>query len=105
MSAKNSNMEYEEYVNQYFGITVEDFEKDLKDDAAFEVLVGKVTSDIITRDKLTLTDEEYNAGLNELALQYGVTVDDVTNAFPEDELYETILNGLAVDTLLDNLMK
>ena len=89
-------MTYENLLAAY-GMTEEEFlemsAENVESNARQDVLLNA----IIASEQMELTDEEFQAGAQELADSYGLTADDVISALGEDLLRENLLWNKAID--------
>lgn len=97
MYAAYSGVEVEEFVQQAFGITIDEMAKTI-------ICQQYAIELIIEEEKLELTAEEYEEGLTELATQYGYETDvaGFEEANGEDVIKEALLQEKVMDFLVDN---
>lgn len=72
------NMEYDEFIQLYTEMTVDEFEEEAKEAAKDNIKQSQVAEVIAEKEGLTLTDEEYEKEFEKLAEDYGYEdVDDL----------------------------
>lgn len=97
---------YEEYVEMMYGSNdIESFEDYIMDSAIYDVTVDKVTADIVEKESIELTEENYNKGLEEIAVEYGSDTETIKQSLSEEDIKETILENLAIDKLMSSATK
>ena len=96
--------QYESYASMY-GMELADFlsavgvsEDSLKEDAQFQVQCALVIDAIAKAENMTISDEEYQTGLEDLAKQYSA---DSAEAFEEQYGKDEVVNSLLYDKVLD----
>ena len=105
-AAEYYGMEYEDFLQNQMGTTVEDFEKQVEDVAKASVKQTMVTEAIADKERIKLRDKEYNAQLEKLAETYGYEdVDALKEAATEEELKEIVLNTLVREWLVDKCVQ
>ena len=104
-TASSMNMTYEEYIEYVNGGDVESFESNLKESVIYTVTLDKVVKDLINRENLQLSDEEFNTGITELANMYGCTTGIIEETFSHDEITELLLRDKVVDTIVSSATK
>lgn len=89
-------MEIEDFVEQYYGISVEEMAKQLiAQDYAIELIVEK--------EKITVTAAEYEEGLASYAEQYGYDdPEEFEEVIGEDSIREVLLQKKVIEFLVDN---
>lgn len=103
--AEAQNVEYEEYLEQN-GTTAEDFEKQIEDDRKEYLKQIMVLNAIADKEKLNLSDEEYEKKLEEIAENVGYEdVDTLKEMVEEDDLKNVALSYVVVDWLADNCIQ
>lgn len=98
--------QYQTYAS-YYGMGLEDFlsatgmsEDTLKEDSIFQVKCTLAIDAVAKAENMTISDEEYQTGLADLAEQYGA---DSAESFEEQYGKEDIENSLLYDKVLDFL--
>lgn len=88
--------DYDTFLSSYMGLTddnlLEESRKYVKEDLVMYQLVKDLG--------ITLTDEEYNEGLNLYADYYGNTVDEILSYYGEDTIKTTLLWQELMDTVI-----
>lgn len=88
-----------------YGMELADFlsavgvsEDSLKEDAQFQVQCALVIDAIAKAENMTISDEEYQTGLEDLAKQYSAdSAEDFEEQYGKDE----VVNSLLYDKVLD----
>ncbi len=100
--------QYEQYAS-YFGMTLEDFlsnskitDEELQDNAKFQIGCTLAIDAIGKAENITVSDEEYETGLSELAEQYGA---DSAEDFEEQYGKTDIENSILYDKILDYVVE
>lgn len=97
--AEMFDCETAEEVYELFGMTDEDVEKEILNQLYRLITVNEICK----KENLTLSDEEYNAGLERYAEESGYeSSDDILEAYGEDSLYSWILEDKVLDLLEEN---
>ena len=100
--AQSSGLEMEEFVSQYMNTTLDELKADLEKEAKDSVKEEEAVELIASSENITLSDEEYEAELKDLADEYGY---DDTAAFEKEYTKETIedylLEGKVLNWLVD----
>lgn len=98
-------MEYEDYLVQN-GTTVEEFEKQVEDSAKENIKQTMAVKAIAKKEKLELSDEEYEKQLENIAKTYGYEdVDALKEAAEEEDLKEIALYNVVVEWLAENCIQ
>ena len=100
--AKDSEQDYEEFVQAQMGCTAAELEKQIEDAAKENVKRVMVTEAIADKEKIKLTDKVYEEQLEEMAKQSGYDVETWKSAVEEEELKEMVLNVLVKDWLVEH---
>ena len=90
---------------QYLGQTMEDFRAQFEEGAKKQVKVSLALEAIVKAENIEATEEEIEAEVNKLAEQYGMEADQIKTAVPEEQLKADIVNGKAVDFVVENAKK
>ena len=99
-------MEYEEFIEQNMGYSVEEFEKQVEEAAKANNKQIMVTKAIADKEKITLDDKTYESELKELADMYGYEdVDALKEAAEEEDLKNIILNNLVKEWLVEHCVQ
>lgn len=97
--AQMYNMEFEEFFQQMFGISVEEAAKMT---ATQELAVSLIAE----KEKLTISDKEYKAELKELAAQYNYEDSEkFESAYGKDTIRKAMLQEKVGQLLLDNCVQ
>ena len=105
-AAEYSGMEYEEFIEQNMGDSVEEFEKQVEEAAKANNKQIMVTKAIADKEKITLDDKTYESELKELADMYGYEdVDALKEAAEEEDLKNIILNNLVKEWLVEHCVQ
>ena len=103
--AEAYGMEYADYITSQ-GMEVEDFEKQVSDAAESSVKQKYLAQAIAEKEKLTLTDKEYEEEFKKLAEEYGYPdVDTMKESASEDELKNIVLQNKVKEWLADNCIQ
>ena len=96
--------QYEQYAS-YFGMSLEDFlsnsgmtDEKLEENARFQISCTLAIDAIGKAENMTVSDEEYHSGLEELANQYGA---ESGEAFEEQYGKEDVENSILYDKIMD----
>ena len=91
--AMYNDMEVDEFIKERYGMTVDEYAKySLKGQCVGDLLVDK--------EKITLSDEEYNQGLKEIAEENELeSVDEVTDYYSKDDIRDSLLEDKLYDKL------
>ncbi|MDF2540891.1 MAG: trigger factor [Herbinix sp.] len=90
--ATQYGMELEAFIQSYYGMTLEDFNKEL--DAMAEEAVSQqlVFEAIIEAEGIELTDEEYQEGVTKIMTDYGfASEEEMLQSYDEETIRETLL--------------
>lgn len=92
-------METEDFIESYYGTTL--------DELALYQLQSVLTVNAITEDAgLSLSDEEYQSGLEELAEQYGYeSTDEFVEAYGEENIQASLLYDKTIDYVMENAIE
>ncbi len=103
--AEQMGVEYEDYLEQN-GMTKEDFEKQVEDMSKDHIKQTLIVEAIADKEKIELSDEEYEKQLAEMAKLYGYEdADALEDAVEEDDLKEVALYNLVVDWLVEHCIQ
>ena len=96
--------QYEQYAS-YFGMSLDDFlsnsgmtDEKLEENARFQIGCTLAIDAIGKAENMTVSDEEYQSGLEELASQYGA---ESGEAFEEQYGKEDVENSILYDKIMD----
>ena len=97
-SAEAYGLDLETYVSYAFGVDMEEFEKQLKEAADYQLKGRLVVKAIADAEKMQVTEEEYQAELSELAETYGA---ESPEAFEEQYGRDVIEENILFEKVLD----
>lgn len=105
--AEMFSMEYKDFVTQMLNTTEEELDKTLDEEAENSVKATLVFKAIAEKEKIKVTDTDYNEYLKEKATNYGYeSVDALKNEIKENKQEEDskleCLNNLVYDVIYDN---
>lgn len=99
MYASMYGMEMADFLQYYMnGISEEEFRQQARERAEFQLKNQLVVDAISAAENISLTDEEYQEGLKNLAEQYGA---ESPEAFEEQYGRETVEDGIIYDKTID----
>lgn len=105
-AAEYYGQEYEDFIETQMGYSVEDFEEQVDEAAKASVKQTMVTEAIAEKEKIKLTDEEYEAQLEQMAEDYGYTdVDSLKESAEEEDLKDIALNNMVKAWLTENCIQ
>lgn len=89
-------MNLETYI-KYTGANMEEFEKTFRPQAEKQVKMRLALEKIVELENIVPTEEEVNAQIEKMANDYGVTVEQVKNAVPAEEIAKDLAVNKAID--------
>lgn len=90
-TAESYEMEYEDFLAQYYGLSVEDFEQQAED-AAKETVKQRMVAEVIAeKEKIMPNDEELQEEYEKLAEEYGYEDVDALKEIADEETLENIV--------------
>lgn len=95
----------EDLIETQFMMTEEDFNELLKESAQESAVFDEAVKLIAKKEKLDLSDEEYEEKIAEYAKEYGVDADEYKEQVGEDRLKSTILREIVVEYLIDECVQ
>ena len=101
--AKQYNLDLDTYLG-FTGISKEDFEKNLLNDAARSISYNLVTEAIAKAEKIEATEEEMEAKLEELAAQYNMGIEQVKTAINPEAVKHEVVYKKTIDFLESTLV-
>ncbi|WP_138262174.1 trigger factor [[Clostridium] hylemonae] len=105
-AAEYYQMDYDTFIQEQMGATVEEFEEQVNKAAKSSVKQTLVTKAIADKEKIKLSDDEYKKQLKKMAETYGYeNADALKKAAEEDDLKEMALNNLVKDWLAKNCVQ
>lgn len=100
------NMEYDEFIQLYTEMTVDEFEEEAKEAAKDNIKQSQVAEVIAEKEGLTLTDEEYEKEFEKLAEDYGYEdVDALKEVAGEETLKQLVLQPIVQEWLAENCVQ
>lgn len=103
--AEFQNMEYEDYLTQN-GVTVEDFEKQVEEMVRANIKQTMAVEAIAEKEKLNMTDEEYEEQFKKMAEMYGYEdVDALKEVADEEDLKAIALQNVVAEWLAKNCIQ
>ena len=94
-------MNLETYI-KYTGANMEEFEKTFRPQAEKQVKMRLALEKIVELENIVPTEEEVNAQIEKMASEYGVTVDQVKNAVPAEEIAKDLAVNKAIDLVKES---
>lgn len=102
-TAEYYEQDYETFIQEQMGYSVEDFEKQVDDAAKASIKQTMVTEAIADKEKIKLGEKEYEEQLKEMAADYGYEdVDALKESAEEDDLKEIALNNMVKEWLKEH---
>lgn len=94
---------FEMFTYYFFGTTDNtEYETMLMENAEYEVKKSLMLYDVIEKENLTLTDEEFQAVLDDYANQYGITKEEFLANAKEEKVRDHALEEKAQQIIIDN---
>ena len=88
------------------GYSVEEFEKQVDDAAKASIKQTMVTEAIADKEKIKMSDDEYEEQLKKIAESFGYEdVDALKDSAEEDDLKDMVLNNLVREWLTENCVQ
>ena len=97
-------IEFEMYL-QLMGMTLEQYKKEMHNQAQDKVLTSLVIEAIAAKENFTVTDEEVDAKYEEIANSYNMEKADVEKQLSKDIVIREVQFGKAVDHLEANVLE
>ncbi|MEY8483362.1 trigger factor [Lachnospiraceae bacterium 48-21] len=105
-TAEYYEQDYETFIQEQMGYSVEDFEKQVDEAAKASIKQTMVTEAIADKEKIKLGEKEYEEQLKRMAADYGYEdVDALKESAEEDDLKEIALNNLVKDWLKEHCVQ
>lgn len=105
-AAEYYQLDYETFISQQMGGTVEEFEKQVDKAAKSSVKQMMATEAIAEKENIKLTDEEYEKQLKSMAKAYGYeSAKALKEAAEESDLKDMALSNLVKDFLVDKCVQ
>lgn len=87
---------------KYSGGTLEEFKQTFRPQAEMQVKYRLALEKIVELEKITASKEDLEAEYKKLAENYGVELEQVKNAIPEEEVSKDVAVGKAIDFVKEN---
>lgn len=101
--AEYAEKDYETYIKEQMGYSVEEFEKQVEEAAKSSLKQSMVTEAIADKEKIKVGDKEYDEQLKAIAADYGYEdVESLKEAAEEDDLKDIALNNMVRDWLKEH---
>lgn len=101
--AEYAEQDYETYIQEQMGYTVEEFEKQVEEAAKSSLKQIMVTEAIADKERIKISDKEYKEQLKVIAENFGYEdVDALKKAAEEEDLKDIALNNLVRDWLKEH---
>ncbi len=101
--AKQYSLTLEQLLSFYYGVTVDDFKKQVEEECREYVLEEMIRIVIIERESLEINDREYNEGAKEYAAKFGFEdVAALEKEYGKETVYENVQWDKVCDFLLEN---
>lgn len=105
-AAEYYGMDYEAFIQEQMGASVEDFEDQVNKAAKASVKQSLVTKAIADKENIELSSDEYKKQLKLMAENYGYEdAKALKEAAPEEDLKEMALNNLVKDWIAKNCVQ
>lgn len=105
-AAEYYQLDYETFISQQMGGTVEEFEKQVDNAAKSSVKQQMATEAIAEKENIKLTDEKFEEELEKLAKSYGYeSAKALKETAEEEDLKDVALSNLVRDFLVDNCVQ
>lgn len=105
--AEMYGVEFEEFLTSYMGMTEEQFIEQATESAEAYVKQGLALDLIAEKEKLTLTDKEYEEEVGKMAADYGYEddVDGFVEAYGEDVIRKSLTEEKVLEFLVENCIQ
>lgn len=105
-TAEYYEQEYEAFIQEQMGYSVDEFEKQVNDAAKASIKQSMVTKAIADKEKIKLSDDEYKKQLKQMASDYGYEdVDELKESAEEDDLKDIALNNMVKGWLAEHCVQ
>ena len=105
-TAEYYQQDYETFIQDQMGYSVEEFEKQVDDAAKASIKQTMVTEAIADKEKIKMSDDEYEEQLKKIAESFGYEdVDALKDSAEEDDLKDMVLNNLVREWLTENCVQ
>ena len=104
--AAAANMELDDYLSTYLGTTEAQLREFFRTTAEFRVKMTLVFHEIAQQEGITVSDQEYEDRLNELAKQYNYeNTDDIVSLYSEEMIREEIVQEKVISLIEENAVQ
>lgn len=104
--AAATNMELDDYLSTYLGTTEAQLREFFRTTAEFRVKMTLVFHEIAEQEGITVSDQEYEDRLNELAEQYNYdNTDDIVSLYSEEMIREEIVQEKVITLIEENAVQ
>ena len=101
--AAAANMELDDYLSTYLGTTEAQLREFFRTTAEFRVKMTLVFHEIAQQEGITVSDQEYEDRLNELAKQYNYeNTDDIVSLYSAEMIKEEMIQEKAINFIEEN---
>ena len=105
-TAEYYQQDYETFIQDQMGYSVEEFEKQVDDAAKASIKQTMVTEAIADKEKIKMSDDEYKEQLKKIAESFDYEdVDALKDCAEEDDLKDMVLNNLVREWLTENCVQ
>ena len=105
-TAEYYQQDYETFIQDQMGYSVEEFEKQVDDAAKASIKQTMVTEAIADKEKIKMSDDEYKDQLKKIAESFGYEdVDSLKDSAEEDDLKDMALNNMVREWLTENCVQ
>lgn len=105
-TAEYYQQDYETFIQDQMGYSVEEFEKQVDDAAKASIKQTMVTEAIADKEKIKMSDDEYKKQLKKIAESFGYEdVDALKESAEEDDLKDMALNNMVKEWLTENCVQ
>lgn len=104
-AAASMGLEFTDYLQTYFQMTEEDFQKNVKETAE-KAVKSKLAVELLAKKKnLEPSDKQYEEKVKEYASQMGATVEQFEKAYSEEVIRMTIIQEAVADYLVESCVQ
>ncbi len=101
-SAEYYGVDYDTFIKHYMNMTDEDMKNESRSYVKEDLVMYKLIKDL----NITISEDEYNEGLEFFAGYYGMTSDELISYYGKDTIYTTIIWEKLMETVAkDNIIK
>ena len=99
-------LELDDYLSTYLGTTEAQLREFFRTTAEFRVKMTLVFHEIAQQEGITVSDQEYEDRLNELAKQYNYeNTDDIVSLYSEEMIREEIVQEKVISLIEENAVQ